>query len=237
MGLYEKVAWFNLVVLAIGTTFYIIILKSVIAALNFHISFIFFISASILMILCNFGWIIYYENKNNFETNIDNQNTRGRRKTRLDLHLLYWGAFISILIGAWFWLSFEANNVISHNFYYFILFIALGLSFLYTTILHMYKKRKGESVETSPIVVQKVYPAHDERDLMIRKSSRKHALMALFAVLFIGFLAAITWVKFHPSTFFFSINTAYILLIFQAIILFRHIVIQFSTIIQYRLGK
>lgn len=202
MGLYEKVAWFNLVVLAIGTTFYIIILKSVIAALNFHISFIFFISIAFLMILCNFGWIIYYEKENNFEKSIDNQNTKGKRKPRLDLHLLYWGAFIGIIIGTWFWVSFEVNNTISDTIHVLLLFLAIGLAFIYTVIFHIYKKRKGESIETSPIVVQRVYPAHDERDLIIRKSSRKHALMVLFAVLSIGFIAAIPWVKLHPGTFF-----------------------------------
>lgn len=190
------------------------------------------------MILCNFAWIIYYERENDSESDIDNQYKKPKSKIRMDLHIIYWGAFIGILVGTWLWVEFEISNTLSRIVHISPVFLALCLFFLYSVMFRMYKKRKGESIEASPILFKKVYPAHDERDLMIRKRSRKH-LMNLFSILGIGCLplVAIPWAMHHPGIYSLSFNTAHIPLVFMAASLLGHIVVQVSTIIQYRLGR
>lgn len=244
MSLFEKVAWFNSISLTIGAIFYAIALKSTAGTLDFGIGFVVLVSSGILLILCNFAWIIFSES----EGVSDRVSSGGRAEVttrfRTDLHLFYWGILCAILIGTGYWLAFSIGGGLSGKANAMAAILGLGLFFLFIALFLLYKKRKGEFVaggdeySSGEILLQKGLPGHDERDLLIRKSSRRHSLAILFTVLAALFVVGVVFrTHFNSGESSFPLDSAYLPLLFAVVMYFRHLIIQVSTIIQYRMGR
>ncbi len=243
MSLHEKTSWFNLVVLMLTLIFYIILFIAGDIIINLNTSLALFFSVCLIGILCNFGFIIFYKRSMDPAVNLNEPDTGTEKKTRVYPYVLYWGAFVGILIGTSLWLLGLSNGLISKNVNVLIIFSSLLMGILFTVFIHKYKKMRGDSLEpgdncsAKDIAMQRALIGYDERDLHIRKTARRISLIAIFTVLIFGLLIVIFWAYNHFGTFMLSINLLYIYLIIAGVMFFRHIVIQTATIIQYRMGS
>lgn len=242
MSLQEKTSWFNLISLIIALVFYISLFIAGDIIINYNTSIAMFLSASLIMILCNLGFIIFYMKSIDPLANLNEPDANDEKKAGLYPYVFYWGAFIGILAGTSLWLSGLSGGLISRNGNTLIIISSFLLGVLFVVILFKYKKVRGDALETDnykakDILMQKSLVGYDERDLHIRKTSNKIGLIASYTVLFLGAFLIIFLAIFHFGTQILSLNIVYIFLIIAGILFFKHIVIQTATIIQYRMGS
>lgn len=242
MNKQEKIAWYSIIVLSLAIVLYLILFQIVEVKPNFHISVIIFISANVLMILCNFGDMIFFKKKLDPGVIIDEDEKGNHPKANFYHHLFYWGACISVITGTWFWVTFEMSGALSNGLHHVLIFSALGMSLLYTFILHLFKKRRGENIEASSeysvsdLIFQRVRPGYDERDFHIQQKAMSHGRSALYVVLFFGFWSSFAWGRAHGFGSI-PVNLNIILLILAGVQMFKYYVYALSTIIQYRIGR
>ena len=243
MSLHEKVSWLNLFVLSLVIVLYLIFFISDVIEITNQVSFILFIFAIDMMILCNFGFIIFYDKRLDPDINQNELKTENEGKTRLYPYFLYWGSCFCILFGTLFWVINLSKGKITKGIHDLIMFSTFIILCLWIAFLMNYKKRKGDAIETTQkytlkdIFLQRKIIGYDERDLIIRKTAKKMGYIALSTVCFIGAIYAVLWAKSHPGIVTFSINSATIILVVTAGFLFNYIVSTIAIIIQYRTGK
>ena len=116
MSRQEKTAWFSLVVLSLAILLYLSLFQIEGVIPNVRTSVILFLSANVLMILCNFGNIIFYDKQFNTEEKSDENESGIRQKKQLYHHLFYWAGCISVLTGTWLWMTLEVSGSLSGGF-------------------------------------------------------------------------------------------------------------------------
>ena len=139
MNKYEKIAWFNLVVLSVSVVLYFILFLLLRMKFDFFLSARVATSAFSLIALCALGPLMFKKTG----VIIDEQGTVIRQKHGLYKYLLFWAVYISIFIGIWIWT--RVYGTIADQVNVLVVFLTVSIFVLFAFILYLYFKRQNES--------------------------------------------------------------------------------------------
>ena len=236
MNRYEKIAWFNLIVLSVSLVLYIILF------LLLRIKFDFFLSAHVatsafsIIAICAFGPLMF----NKTGAIIDERGTIIRQKSGWYKYLLFWAAYISIFIGIWIWIKFIGHGTISDQVKVLIVFMYVSICAFIAFTFYLYlKKQKESKLITDEQNLANVFlygPDMDERDLMIHKNARWCGFGVFWLFYVGGFMWTWVWSKCvgHRSI---SIDVSILPLFVYGAFLLIFTVDTITRVILYRRGK
>ena len=187
MNRYEKIAWFNLIVLSAATVLYIILFLLLRMKFDFFLSAHIATSAFSIIALCAFGPLMF----NKSGAIIDERGAVTRQKRGLYKYVLFWAVYISIFFGIWIWT--KVAGTIANQVTVLLVFVIVTVVVMFAFILFLYFKRQKESSLTAEdhnfTDVILYGPDMDERDLKIQKSAR----WCGFGVFWLFYVGGIMW--------------------------------------------
>ena len=240
MNRYEKVAWFNLTVLAVSFILYFILFMFLKARYSLFISAQIAASAFALIALCAFGPLMFNRKRRDSGVINDELDTMSRRKTRWHRYIFFWGAYVSVFIGIWLWVKYVRHGTISDEIKFFIIFTFASAFSLFAFIVYLYLKKWKESsliADEQNIADTILYgPDMDERDLMIHKSARWCGFGIFWFFYVFGFMGTWGWARYMAYRSI-SVDTSILpFFVFGAFILI-FLVDSITRVILYRRGK
>ena len=234
MNRYEKVAWFNLVVVTVSVLLYFILFLFLRTKCDFFLSAQVATSAFSVIALCAFGPLIFSKTG----VIIDEQGKMIQRKHRLYKYLLFGAVYVSIFFGVWIWTKIAGT--ISDQVNVLIVFIYVSIFALFAFILYLYLERQKESrlvADEQHLTDVILYgPDMDERDLKIQRTARWSGFGIFWFFYVFGIIG--TWgYLMYTDCRSISIDVRVLpLFVFGAFILI-FVTDSITTIILYRRGK
>ncbi len=187
MNRYEKIAWFNLIVLSVSVMLYLILFLLLRMKFDFFLSAHVATSAFAVIALCAFGPLMF--NKSGAIT--DERGTVISQKRGLYKYVLFCAVYISIFFGIWIWT--RVHGTISDQVKVLIVFMYVSICAFIAFTFYLYLKKQKESkliTDEHTIFDVVLYgPDMDERDLMIQKSAR----WCGFGVFWFFYVGGIMW--------------------------------------------
>ncbi len=236
MNRYEKIAWFNLVVISVSVVLFLILFLLLRMKFDLFKSAHVATSAFSVVALCAFGPFIF----NKTGAIIDERGTIIRQKRGFYKYLLFWAAYISIFIGIWIWIKFIGHGTISDQVKVLIVFMYVSICALIVFTLYLYLKKQKESkliTDEHTIFDVVLYgPDMDERDLIIHKNARWCGFGVFWLFYVGGFMWSYIWLLNHGyQTISIEVGVLPLFVIGPFILIFT--VDSITRVILYRRGK
>ena len=164
MNRYEKIAWFDLVMLSVAVVLYFMLFLLLSAKFDVFMSARVATSAFAIVAVCAFGPLIFKKE----------QGKMSQQRHGLYTYLLFWAAYISIFIGIWIWT--KITGTIAHPVTILLVFAISTVIVMSSFLLFLYFKQQKESrliTEDQNFTDVLLFgPDIDERDLKIQRSAR-----------------------------------------------------------------
>ena len=238
MNRYEKVAWFNLAVIAASIVLYFILFLYLRTKYDLFLSAQVAISAFSIIALCAFGPLMFSKRKRDSVVIIDEQGTIIRQKKIWYKYVLLGAVYLSIFFGIWIWTKIAGTIsdqvTVLIVFFYVSIFTFIGFTF------YWYLKRQKESrliADEHDVTDVILYgPDMDERDLKIQRTARWSGFGIFWVFYIFGIMGTWEWAR-HMGYRSISIDISVLpLFVFGAMILI-FVVDSITKIILYRRGK
>ena len=231
----EKIAWFNLAVLAVSCVLYLLLFLFLKTKYGFPLNAQVASSAFSIVALCAFGPFIF-KNRSIQEK----PGSIARPKHGLNKFILFWGVYTGIFISIWVWIRYVGHGTLSDQLNVLIVFIYVSTFVLFAFILKLSLKKQKESGliigEYSITDVLLYGPDMDERDMMIQKKARWSGFGAFWLCYVFGFVgtyACLLFKGYRSISIHISVLPLFVFGAFWLILTVDSI----TTVIFYRRGK